>query len=67
MATADKGIYLTPDPTTGLECWVDADFAGNWAAAEHSNTTEDASLAKSQSGFLITYANCPLLLSLIHI
>jgi len=63
MSTADKGIYLTPDPTTGLECWVDADFAGNWAAAEHSDPAEDASLAKSRSGFIITYANCPLLWS----
>jgi len=40
-----------------LECHVDADFCGNW----HKLTAEhDPSTAKSISGFIITYAGCPI-------
>ena len=28
--TKDKGIIFIPDKTKGLECHVDADFAGGW-------------------------------------
>jgi Asp-tRNA(Asn)/Glu-tRNA(Gln) amidotransferase C subunit len=36
---------------------VDADWAGNWSQA----TTEDPSCAHSRSGYVITYAGCPVL------
>lgn len=28
LGTMDKGIRYSPDPNLGLECYVDADFAG---------------------------------------
>jgi hypothetical protein len=30
MKTKDKGLTLRPDKTRGLECFVDADWAGSW-------------------------------------
>lgn len=54
-ATADKGIICTPTEDS-FYCYCDADFSGNWNAliAEHDNTT-----ARSRSGYIIQYANCP--------
>ena len=40
-----------------LEVFVDADFAGNW----NINCTHDPSTAKSCTGYVITYAGCPLI------
>ena len=56
LDTKDKGIIFKPDPTKGLECHVDADFAGGWASGEHSNP--EALL--SRTGFVISYAGCPI-------
>ena len=30
LKTRDKGILMQPDKTKGLECYVDADWAGSW-------------------------------------
>ena len=38
LDTNDKGIIFQLDSTKGLECHVDADFSGDWASREHSNT-----------------------------
>lgn len=55
-ATRDKGIILRPDASKSLECYVDADFAGNWLKEESQYTDT----ARSRSGFVITYAGCPI-------
>ena len=52
----DEGIILKPDFSKSLEVWVDADFSGNW---HPENADTDESTAKSRSGYLITYAGCP--------
>ena len=52
----DKGIVLKPDITKGLECHVDADFAGGWSSGDHTNP--EAVL--SRTGFVISYAGCPI-------
>ena len=39
----------------GIECYVDADFAGGWKI----KTSVDANNVMSHTGFGITYANCP--------
>jgi len=57
LATSkDKGITFTPDESKSFEVYVDADFSGNWAkdAAEWDTDT-----ARSRTGFIITYAGCP--------
>ena len=57
LATRDKGITMQPRDHS-FDCWVDADFVGNW---NPDIAMEDIGTAKSRSGGLITYAGCPLL------
>ena len=57
--TADKGILVTPDIDKGFECYVDADFAGTFTHAE----ADDPSSCLSHTGYVIMYANCPILWS----
>jgi hypothetical protein len=40
-----------------LDCFVDANFAGTWS----TDTSEDPSSFKSQTGYVITFASCPVL------
>ena len=47
-------IIYNPDKEKGLECYVDADFAGGWQQADSS----DAENVMSQNGMVIMYANC---------
>jgi hypothetical protein len=56
LGTRGKGVILRPDQTKSFECWVDADYCGNW----NPFWTEDLSTAKSRSGYVITYLGCPL-------
>lgn len=55
MTTKDQGIYLRPDKQA-FDCWVDADFVGNW---NRVNADVDPSTAKSRTGYIINYAGCP--------
>ena len=53
--TADKGIKLTPDYTKGIECYVDADFAGGYS----KETANQPTSVLSRTGFVIYYLGCP--------
>mmetsp|Transcript_41992 Transcript_41992/g.101184 ORF Transcript_41992/g.101184 Transcript_41992/m.101184 type:complete len:1373 (+) Transcript_41992:2978-7096(+) len=53
--TRNKGLCFKPDPTKGLECYVDADWAGSW----QDRTSTDPLSARSRTGYIITYAGCP--------
>eukprot|EP00956_Cyclotella_meneghiniana_P030506 scaffold76990_cov25-Cyclotella_meneghiniana.AAC.1 len=55
LGTADRGIIYEPDPKKGLECYVDADFAGGWSQTD----SEDAENLMSRTGYVIMYAGCP--------
>ena len=55
--TKDKGIILKVDRSLGLECFVDADFAGGW----NYNDSEDPSSVFFWTGYVIRYMGCPLL------
>ena len=55
--TKDKGFYLRPNSTLSVDCYVDADFAGNFAA-EPSESPESV---KSRTGYIILYRGSPLL------
>jgi hypothetical protein len=57
LATKDKGIICKPNEQS-LECYSDADFAGNWNKIE-SEFNRDT--ARSRSGYIIKYAGCPLI------
>jgi Reverse transcriptase (RNA-dependent DNA polymerase) len=56
IGTKDKGLILNPKKHS-FDCWVDADFVGNW---ERVNADVDPATAKSRTGFVVTYAGCPL-------
>jgi hypothetical protein len=55
LVTNKRGIIYEPDPTKGLECYVDADFAGSWSQAD----AQDADAVLSRAGIVIFYAGCP--------
>jgi hypothetical protein len=51
------GLKFKPDSKKGFECYCDADFSGNW---NKEFKPVDSSTAKSQSGWIIFYAGCPI-------
>jgi hypothetical protein len=55
--TRTKGYVLRPTSTKSIDCYVDADFSGSWTP----QTSGDSSSVRSRSGYIITYASCPLL------
>ena len=58
LGTKTKGIIMHPNNNLKqLNCYVDADFAGTYTA-EISN---DPTICRSRTGFVILYANCPVL------
>eukprot|EP00957_Ditylum_brightwellii_P097940 7459419-Ditylum_brightwellii.AAC.1 len=53
--TSDCAIVYNPDPSLGIQCYVDTDFAGSWAKADADKPEN----VMSQTGFVIMYAGCP--------
>jgi Reverse transcriptase (RNA-dependent DNA polymerase)/GAG-pre-integrase domain len=56
VGTQDKGLILNPR-SHSFECYVDADFVGNW---DRVNADVDPSTAKSRTGYVIMYGGCPM-------
>ena len=56
IETKEKGINFEPDPTRGVECFVDADFAGGW----NQTDADDAGSVFSRTGYVIMYSGCPI-------
>ena len=54
--TQDQGLILKPSDLLKVDCFVDADFAGLWGAED----PQDPICAKSRTGYVITFADCPL-------
>ncbi len=54
--TCDLRLKFKPDPKKGFECNCDADFSGNW---NKEFAPVDPSTTKSQNGWIIFYAGCP--------
>ena len=57
LDTRKGGIIYKPDKSKGLECYVDTEFAGGWSQADANN----ADNVLSRTGYIIMYANCPIL------
>ena len=55
LDSKDKGLIFRPDLSKGLECYVDADFAGGWRDGDQ----ESPESVLSRTGFVIIYAGCP--------
>ena len=56
LGTIDQGLMLSPDMSRGIECFVDADFAGNWRPED----AEDRTSLLSRTGFVIFFWGCPI-------
>jgi hypothetical protein len=57
--TADKGTRFVPDLEKGLDCYVDADFAGLYGYEDE----QDPVSVKSRTGFALTLFGCPIIWS----
>jgi hypothetical protein len=57
IATKDKGLICKPNESS-IECFCDADFAGNYHISEAEHETDTA---RSRTGYVIKYAGCPLM------
>ena len=57
LKTKEEGLILCPDTTRGLECYVDADWAGSW----QERSSHDPLSSHSRTGFVILYAGCPII------
>ena len=55
----EQGLTLKVDKSKGFECYVDADFAGGYSDAN----ALDPQSCLSRTGYVITYANCPIIWS----
>ncbi|KAL7561436.1 hypothetical protein ACA910_009292 [Epithemia clementina (nom. ined.)] len=55
--TRDMGLRFKPDLSQGFQCYVDADWAGNW----NKQRPDDPSTLHSRTGYIIMYAGCPIL------
>jgi len=58
LGTRDKGTIMRPMTNKDLEVFVDASFCGDWDPKEAAT---DRDTARSRHGYIIRYANCPLL------
>ena len=56
LDTKDQGLIYKPDKSKGLECYVDADFAGGWKDGDQGSPES----VLSRTGFLIMYAGFPI-------
>jgi hypothetical protein len=53
----EGGIIYNIDRTKGLKVYIYAKFAGGWSTAD----SENVDCVLSQTGFVICYANCPVI------
>ena len=58
LGTKDRSVKFIPDINRGIECYVDADFAGRWDKADIANPEN----VLSRTGYIIFIEDC----SLIH-
>ena len=57
LSSRDKGFLILPNKLWHFDCWMDADFAGNWRQRDaHINPMT----SKSYSGWLIRFAGAPI-------
>ena len=57
QGTKKNGLVFNPSKKLVVDFYVDEDFAGLW---RHEDP-QDSICARSRTGFVITFSNCPLL------
>ena len=55
--TKDRGLEFEPDLSAGLDCHVDADFAGLYGYEDE----QDPVSVRSRTGFVLTLFGCPII------
>ena len=55
--TKEEGLVLNVDKEKGIECYVDADFAGCFQKEKPDNPRD----CLSRTGYIIKYAGCPII------
>ena len=53
LGTRDKGLVINPKTPWLFDCWVDADYAGNW---HYNDAHIDPMTSKSRSGWVVRFA-----------
>ena len=59
LSTRNQGMIYKPNFSLGLQCYVDADFAGGWNQLDADNPEN----LMSRTGYVIMFAGCPILWS----
>ena len=57
LSSRDKGLIIRPNKRWHFDCWVDADFAGNW---NQKDAHVDPMTSKSRSGWVVHFAGTPI-------
>ena len=57
IGTRERGTMFQPDLSKGLDCYVDANFAGLWSYEDE----QDPVSVKSRTGFALTLFGCPII------
>ena len=57
LGTSDKGIIINPRSPWHFDCWVDANYAGNW---RYKDAHVDPMTSKSRSGWIVCLAGAPI-------
>ena len=57
IGTRERGTFFVPDLEQGLDCYVDADFAGLLGYEDE----QDPVSVKSRTGFTLTLFGCPII------
>lgn len=57
LSTKSKVIIYDPNIEKGVECYVDADFAGGWK----KTIADQGENLLSRTGYVICYAGCPII------
>ena len=57
QGTKDNGLVFNPPKKLVVDCYSGADFGGLWG----NENPQDPICARSRTGFVVTFDNCPLL------
>ena len=57
QGTKENGLVFNPSKKLVVDCYADADFAGLWGHED----PQDPICTRSRTGFVVTFADCPLL------
>ena len=57
LSSRDKGLIIHPNKQWHFDCWVNANFAGNW---HQKGAHIDPMMSKFRSGWIVCFAGAPI-------